>query len=78
MTVMEQAMTALRSAARFADYVAECSGDEDAISLHRQCTEAIGALRQEIERTRNGEGNQEAPFPAPSMQIVTDARFAAR
>jgi hypothetical protein len=45
MTAMEQAMVALRSAARFADFVAETSGDEDAIALHRQCTEAIGALK---------------------------------
>jgi hypothetical protein len=52
---MEQAMAALRSAARFADFVAERSGDEDAIALHRQCTEAIGALKEEIERAADRE-----------------------
>lgn len=51
MTATEQAITALRSAARFADYVAEASGDEDALALHRQCTEAIDALGEERERT---------------------------
>ena len=55
MTVTEQATTALRAAARFADHVAEASGDEDAIRLHRQCIEAIGALRAEIEREANRE-----------------------
>lgn len=50
MTEMEQAMAALHSAAGFADFVAETTGDEDAIALHRQCTQAIGALRLEIER----------------------------
>jgi len=50
MTATEQAIAALRAAARFADFVAETSGDEDAIRLHRQCTEAIGALREESER----------------------------
>ncbi|MCI0524227.1 MAG: hypothetical protein L0Y75_03105 [Acidobacteria bacterium] len=47
MNATEQAIAALRAAARFADFVAETSGDEDAIRLHRQCTEAIGALREE-------------------------------
>jgi len=60
MTVMEQAMAALRSAARFADFMAEHSGDEDAIALHRQCTEAIGALKEEIERAANHEDKEEA------------------
>jgi hypothetical protein len=56
MTAMEQAMAALRSAAYFADFVAESSGDEDAIALHRQCTEAIGALKkEEIERAADRE-----------------------
>ena len=50
MTATEQAIAALRAAARFADFMAETSGDEDAIRLHRQCTEAIGALREERER----------------------------
>ncbi len=50
MTATEQALAALHAAARFADYVAETSGDEDAIRLHRQCTEAIGVLREESER----------------------------
>lgn len=36
MTATEQAIAALRSSARFADYVAEASGDEDALALHRQ------------------------------------------
>jgi len=55
MTAMEQAMATLHSAARFADFVAESTGDEDAIALHRQCTEAIGALREEIERVADRE-----------------------
>lgn len=56
MTAMEQAMAALRSAAHFADFVAETSGDEDAIALHRQCTEAFGALKkEEIERAADRE-----------------------
>jgi len=50
MTATEKAMAALRAAARFADVVAETSGDEDAMALHRQCSEAIGALREESER----------------------------
>ena len=50
MTATEKALAALRAAARFADFVAEDSGDEDAMALHRQCTEAIGALREESER----------------------------
>ena len=50
MNATEQAIAALRAAARFADLVAETSGDEEAIRLHRQCTEAIGALREERER----------------------------
>ena len=55
MTAMEQAVAALRAAARFADFVAETAGDEDAIRLHRQCTEAIGALREEMEREAGSE-----------------------
>jgi hypothetical protein len=56
MTAMEQAIAALRSAARFADFVAETSGDEDALALHRQCTEAIRALKkEEIEREADRE-----------------------
>jgi hypothetical protein len=55
MTATEQAFAALRAAARFADFVAETSGDEDAIRLHRQCTEAIGALREEREREAGSE-----------------------
>lgn len=55
MTATEQAIAALRAAARFADFVAETSGDEDAIRLHRQCTEAIGALREESEREAGSE-----------------------
>jgi hypothetical protein len=55
MTATEQAMAALRAAARFADFVAENSGDEDVMALHRQCTEAIGALREESERQANRE-----------------------
>lgn len=50
MTATEQAISALRSAARFADYVVEASGDEDALALHRQCTEAISALNEESRR----------------------------
>ena len=55
MTAVEQAMAALRSAVRFADFVAETSGDEDAIALHRQCTEAIGALKEDVERAADRE-----------------------
>jgi hypothetical protein len=55
MTATEQAIAALRAAARFADLVAETSGDEEAIRLHRQCTEAIGALREEREREAGSE-----------------------
>ncbi len=55
MTATEQAIVALRAAARFADFVAEISGDEDAIRLHRQCTEAIGSLREEREREASRE-----------------------
>jgi len=51
MTATEQAIAALRSAARFADYVVEALGDEDALALHRQCIEAAGRLREESERT---------------------------
>jgi hypothetical protein len=40
MSATERAIAALRSAARFADYVAEASGDEDGLALHRQCSEA--------------------------------------
>lgn len=50
MSATEQATAALRSAARFADYIAEASGDEDALALHRQCTEAIRALNEESRR----------------------------
>lgn len=50
MTATEQAIAALRSAAGFADYIAEASGDEDALALHRQCTEAIRALNEESRR----------------------------
>jgi hypothetical protein len=50
MSATEQAIAALRSAARFADYIAEASGDEDALALHRQCTEAIRALNEESRR----------------------------
>ena len=59
MTATEQAITALRTAARFADHVAEASGDEDAIRLHRQCIEAIGALRAEIEQEASPEHQME-------------------
>lgn len=50
MSATEQAIAALRSAARLADYMAEASGDEDALALHRQCTEAIRALNEESRR----------------------------
>jgi hypothetical protein len=50
MSATEQAIAALRSAARFADYIAEVSGDEDALALHRQCTEAIRALNEKSRR----------------------------
>lgn len=50
MGATEQAIAALRSAARFADYVAEASGDEDALALHRQCIEAIRALNEQSRR----------------------------
>ncbi|MGH9841691.1 MAG: hypothetical protein ACREEM_23305 [Blastocatellia bacterium] len=59
MTATEKALAALRAAARFADFVAETSGDEDAIQLHRQCTEAIGALREESEREASREKHYE-------------------
>jgi hypothetical protein len=59
MTATEQAIAALRSAARFADYVAESRGDEDAIRLHRQCAEAIGALKAETERAASPESKEE-------------------
>jgi hypothetical protein len=55
MTATEQAMAALHAAVRFADFVAENSGDEDAMALHRKCTEAIGALREGSERQTGGE-----------------------
>ena len=55
MTAMEKALAALRVAARFADCIADASGDEDAMALHRQCTEAIGALLEENERRAGGE-----------------------
>ncbi|MGH9842213.1 MAG: hypothetical protein ACREEM_25965 [Blastocatellia bacterium] len=44
MTATEKAISARRAAVRFADFVAETCGDEDAIRLHQQCTEAIGEL----------------------------------
>ena len=59
MTATEQAITALRAAASFADHVAEAPDDEDVIWLHRQCTEAIAALRAEIEREASTEQQME-------------------
>jgi hypothetical protein len=59
MTATEQAIAALRSAASFADYVAETSGDEDALALHRQCTEAAGRLREENRRMALKEEQEE-------------------
>jgi hypothetical protein len=59
MTATEQAIAALRSAAGFADYIAEASGDEDALALHRQCTEAIRALNKEESRRLAVEMNKE-------------------
>ena len=46
MSAIEQAIRALGSAASFADQVAEVSGDEDAISVHRRCLEAISVLKE--------------------------------
>lgn len=50
MNAIEQALAALRAAMGFANYAAEAFGDEDALALHRQCTEAAAALRQEVHR----------------------------
>ncbi len=50
-------MAALRVAARFADFVVEHSGDEDAIHLDRQCAETLGALWR---RKRAGGNQREA------------------
>lgn len=52
MNAIEQAIAALRAAMGFASYAAEAFSDEDALALHRQCTEAVAALRQEA-RQRN-------------------------
>jgi hypothetical protein len=49
----------LRSAARFADYVIEALGDEDALALHRQCTKAAGRLREESRRAALQEEQEE-------------------
>jgi hypothetical protein len=46
MSAIEQAIRALGLAASFADQVAEVSGDEDAINVHRRCLEAISALKE--------------------------------
>lgn len=51
MNATEQAIAALRAAMGFANYAAEAFGDEDALALHRQCTEAAAALQQETRRT---------------------------
>ena len=59
MTATEQAIIALRAAACFADHIAETSGDEDAIDLHRQCTIAIAALRAESDRQATPEQQME-------------------
>lgn len=59
MTATEQAIAALRSAARFADYVVEALGDEDALVLHRQCTEAAGRLIKESRRAALQEKQEE-------------------
>ena len=53
MNTIEQAITASHAATGFANYAAEAFADEDALALHRQCTEAISALKQEI-RQRSG------------------------
>lgn len=60
MTATEQVIAALRSAARFADYVAEASGDEDALALHRQCTEAIRTLNVESKRAAIEKNKEES------------------
>lgn len=59
MTATEQAIAALRSAARFADYVVEALGDEDALALHRQCIEAAGRLIEESRRAAFQEEQEE-------------------
>lgn len=53
MNAIEQALDAPRAARGFTNYAAEAFADEDALALHRQCTEALSALKQEACQ-RNG------------------------
>lgn len=70
MSAIEQAIAALRAAMGFANYAAEAFGDEDALALHRQCTEAAAALRQETRRT-----NRRAAEPEPQEELSCTITF---
>jgi hypothetical protein len=58
MIVMGQAMASRGSVMRFTDFLTESACDEDAIALHQQCADVFGALKEEIERAADREGEE--------------------